>query len=143
MDGGELPTNVLQQSLRPSPPLDSLCPPLSHPSDLHVVQGVALSSTALACGHLLSRTTRHAMCVVWSVDSSVSLRGILIQPRNSPDTILRKCHSSIWQRNGPGIKSISVIAKGVLYKIKFSGLLFYRNEARTHRDYRICTSKFL
>ena len=92
-DGGELPTNVLQQSLRlnqrparPSPPLDSVCPPLSHPRD--VVQGVALSSTALACGHLLSRTTRHAVSVVWSVDCFVSLRGILIQLYNSPDTIV-------------------------------------------------------
>ena len=36
---------LFQQSLRPSPPLDCLCPTLSRPSDL--VQGVALSTTAL------------------------------------------------------------------------------------------------
>ena len=40
-------------------------------------------------------------------------------------------------------KSISVIAKGVWYKINFSGLQLYRNQVRTNSDYRICTCSIL
>ena len=50
-----------------------------------------------------------------------------------------KCPCSSQQRKGPGTKSISVIAKGVWYKINFSGLQLYRNQVRTNSDYRICT----
>ena len=40
-----------------------------------------------------------------------------------------KCPSSIWQRKGPGTKSISVIAIVAWYKINFIGLQLYRNES--------------
>ena len=48
-------------------------------------------------------------------------------------TAKSKCPSSIWQRKGPSPKSISVIAKGVWYKINFSGLQLYRNESELIR----------
>ena len=54
-------------------------------------------------------------------------------------TAKSRCPSSIWQQNGPGTKSISVIAKGAWYKINFSGLQLDREQARTNSDYSICT----
>ena len=40
-------------------------------------------------------------------------------------TAKSKCCCSIWQRKGPGTKSISVIAKVAWYKINFSSLQLY------------------
>ena len=51
--------------------------------------------------------------------------------------------SSIWQRKGPGTKSISVIAKVAWYKINFIGSQLCRKEVRSNSDYRICTSSIL
>ena len=42
-----------------------------------------------------------------------------------PSTAKSKCCCSIWQRKGPGTKSISVIAKGAWYKINCIGLQLY------------------
>ena len=47
--------------------------------------------------------------------ASVIFRRILMSTAKS------KCCCSIWQRKGPGTKSISVIAKCAWYKINFSG----------------------
>ena len=44
-------------------------------------------------------------------------------------TAKSKCPSSIWQRKGPGTKSISVIVIVAWYKINFIGSQLYRNES--------------
>ena len=48
-------------------------------------------------------------------------------------TAKSKCCCSIWQRKGPGTKSISVIAIVAWYKINFIGLQLYRNESELIR----------
>ena len=48
-------------------------------------------------------------------------------------TAKSKCCCSIWQRKGPGTKSISVIAIVAWNKINFIGLQLYRNESELIR----------
>ena len=59
--------------------------------------------------------------------ASVIFRRILMSTAKS------KCCCSIWQRKGPGTKSISVIAKVAWYKINFIGSQLYRKESELIR----------
>jgi hypothetical protein len=67
-----------------------------------------------------------------------------IEIRHESHTMAKsKCCCSIWQRKGPGTKSISAVAKVAWYNINFIGIRLYRKEVRTDSNYRICASSIL
>ena len=87
------------------------------------------------------RTNTLTLCVTKSyppyrqtlIHAIISVCFTFILPSGIDNTAKSKCCCSIWQREWPGTKSISVIAKVAWYKINFIGSQLSRKESELIR----------